>query len=144
MRCHPVRSGLKRARLVTFLAVLFTFVGPAMPGRAGEEFDGLVVKQVQTRIGHEFHRLFVNNWEPLPGMEKFRIRISERASARWGSLVLISVDERIVQRYQVGVRTGGAMEDIVRQSVRDLNIFLWQLTSLEGEGLESDLAGDGI
>ena len=106
-------------------------------------FGGLVIKQVQTRIGYEFHRIFVNLWEPLPGMEKYRIGIHEQASARWGSLVFISVDGRMIQRYRVGVRTGSAMEEIVRQSVKELGVYLWNQTMQDSNGRDQDLAGTG-
>ncbi|WGL54674.1 curli production assembly/transport protein CsgE [Kluyvera intermedia] len=57
------------------------------------EVPGLVTDNTITRIGHDFYREFTDHWEEeYPGS----ITINERPSARWGSWVIIKVDQDLL------------------------------------------------
>ncbi|WP_393947152.1 curli production assembly/transport protein CsgE [Kluyvera intermedia] len=57
------------------------------------EVPGLVTDNTITRIGHDFYREFTDHWEEeYPGS----ITINERPSARWGSWIIIKVDQDLL------------------------------------------------
>lgn len=57
------------------------------------EVPGLVTDNTITRIGHDFYREFTDHWEEeYPGS----ITINERPSARWGSWIIIKVDQDVL------------------------------------------------
>ncbi|WP_333498518.1 curli production assembly/transport protein CsgE [Kluyvera sp. CHPC 1.2972] len=57
------------------------------------EVPGLVTDNTITRIGHDFYREFTDHWEEeYPGA----ITINERPSARWGSWIIIKVDQDVL------------------------------------------------
>lgn len=57
------------------------------------EIPGLVTDNTITRIGHDFYREFTDHWEEeYPGS----ITINERPSARWGSWIIIKVDQDLL------------------------------------------------
>lgn len=57
------------------------------------EVPGLVTDNTITRIGHDFYREFTSHWqEEYPGA----ITINERPSARWGSWIIIKVDQDLL------------------------------------------------
>lgn len=57
------------------------------------EVPGLVTDNTITRIGHDFYREFTDHWE-----EEYpsSITINERPSARWGSWIIIKVDQDLL------------------------------------------------
>lgn len=57
------------------------------------EVPGLMTDNTITRIGHDFYREFTDHWEEeYPGA----ITINERPSARWGSWIMIKVDQDLL------------------------------------------------
>lgn len=57
------------------------------------EVPGLMTDNTITRIGHDFYRAFTDHWEEeYPGA----ITINERPSARWGSWIMIKVDQDLL------------------------------------------------
>lgn len=59
---------------------------------------GFVVDQTITLIAHEFYQHFVKFWRELPAAEHNTLIIYERPTARWGSIVRIEHNNRVVFR----------------------------------------------
>jgi curli production assembly/transport component CsgE len=64
----------------------------------GLEQGGLVVDRTITHFGAEFVRQFSAHWRQLPEVAETSVTITERPSARWGSIVFVEVDRRPIAR----------------------------------------------
>jgi curli production assembly/transport component CsgE len=63
-----------------------------------EQSSGFVVDRTITNFGAEFVRQFAQSWREQAGTAQFDVTITEKPSARWGSLVLVEHDNRPVVR----------------------------------------------
>ena len=128
------------AAVITFVVVL-CLTSPIL----GEvEIGSLIINRTVTRFGQEFHRHFVSMWEAPRDIEDYNILIRERASARWGSMILIYVNDRLIYRNILGIRTQ-QMEEIVRKSVELTRGYLFRLSiSKQMFENEQDIARDGL
>jgi curli production assembly/transport component CsgE len=59
--------------------------------------QGLVVDTTITRFGHDFYRYFTARLTDTTDMD-FNLVVRERPSARWGSLVWVEYEQRVVYR----------------------------------------------
>lgn len=57
-------------------------------------YDGVVVNQTITLVGHEFYQAFVAAWRDKPLSERYALTIGERPSARLGSQVWVEFSRR--------------------------------------------------
>lgn len=57
---------------------------------------GYILDQTKTRLGREFYETFAQKWEFIPGLENYTILISEITDARWGSQILIFVEDNLI------------------------------------------------
>ena len=70
----------------------------ATPVRAQEDIiQGLVVDNTITRFGHDFYRHFTSRLTDTTSMD-FNLVVLERPSARWGSLVWVEYERRVLYR----------------------------------------------
>ena len=60
--------------------------------------QGLIIENTQTTIGKSFYRQFVSIWEPPRNAVDFNIFVQERADARWGSIISIFINDRLMYR----------------------------------------------
>lgn len=112
-------------------------------GQKETEIQGLVIDQTQTLMGETFYQTFVTFWEAPPEAgEDYNIVIVERASASWGSLVWVVVDDKIVYQAQLRPRSGD-----IEESARDGVVVASQYLSTDYRGEsgaeDEDLKGDG-
>ncbi|MHA6194991.1 curli production assembly/transport protein CsgE [Pseudomonas wadenswilerensis] len=83
----------RRALVAVALAMLLPF-GMA---RAEEEMLGFIVDDTISHIGHDFYYAFSERLRATSPMD-FNLVVRERPSARWGSLVTIEYQQRLVYR----------------------------------------------
>jgi hypothetical protein len=130
------------AILLAALTVLAT-AALASPARAVDpEIGALVMSQTQTRIGREFYRAFSCNWVAPEGLEASHVLVQEQADPRWGSLVSIFVDDRLVWRKILGTRSA----DVEKEAAKAITFVAQQMLrwSLARQLEDSyDLADDG-
>ncbi|MBW2148140.1 MAG: hypothetical protein JRG73_16925 [Deltaproteobacteria bacterium] len=133
---------MMRKTAVTAFVLIVWFSLPVL-GKSDIEIDTLVLDQTRTRSGQEFYREFVSLWETPKGISGFNIRIKERPDARWGSMIFIYVDDRMVFRCIVGRRHEEIME-MVERSIRTVIMHLYRRSFEKGKLKEEDLLGDGM
>lgn len=128
---------------ITAVVTLMLFLGLTFPASGELELGNLIINRTQTRFGQDFHRYFVTMWEAPGGLKDYKILIRERASARWGSMIMIYVNDIPVYRAFLGFRTR-EMKEIVKKGVELTQMSLYRL-SVDKQGAEDeDLAGDGL
>lgn len=59
-------------------------------------YDGVVVNQTVTLLGHDFYQAFVTAWRDKPNSERYALTIIERPTARLGSQVWVEFSRRRV------------------------------------------------
>lgn len=64
----------------------------------GEEFGGVVTRNVLTSMGQNFHARFSELWETKEGSDKFNITVKERPYARGNTEVLILNSDEVLFR----------------------------------------------
>tara|TARA_R100000750_G_scaffold57799_1_gene45049 strand:+ start:357 stop:722 length:366 start_codon:yes stop_codon:yes gene_type:complete len=62
-----------------------------------DEIKGFVVDQTISRIGHEFYQHFTDRLRDTSPMD-FNLVVVERPSARWGSLIWVEFERRMLYR----------------------------------------------
>ncbi|MDU9392064.1 curli production assembly/transport protein CsgE [Pseudomonas sp. zfem002] len=83
----------RRALVSLALAVLLPFA----VARADEEMLGFIVDDTISHIGHDFYYAFSERLRATSPMD-FNLVVRERPSARWGSLVTVEYQQRLVYR----------------------------------------------
>ncbi len=85
---------MSRRPLLAWLLVL----APGAAPYAGEEpIQGLIVDSTITRFGHDFYRAFSDRLADTSEMN-LDLVVRERPSARWGSLIWVEQDQRVLYR----------------------------------------------
>lgn len=59
-------------------------------------YDGVIVNQTVTLVGHDFYRAFVAAWRDKPNAERYTLTIVERPTARLGSQIWVEFLRRRV------------------------------------------------
>lgn len=107
---------------------------PAHPGATLERrsldpaYEGLVVNQTISSVGHDFYQAFVAAWREMPLNERYALTIGERPSARLGSQVWVEFSQRrIFQAVLPPARAriasvGAAAAELVHQRVVDSEV----------------------
>lgn len=106
------------------------------------EIDGLVIAQTKTKVGKDFHRLFMTIWTGPRGIQGYNIIIKEQISARNGNAIIIEVNDRAVFSNTIQTRSQD-LEDVVKRSVNVLKDHLYSL-SINGPSTNPDLAESGL
>lgn len=99
-----------------------------------EELTGIVTDRTITRIGHEFLESFARNRHYHFPDARENLTINERPSARWGSLIWITYNNR--QIFETVMFPGAA--NIEEQAERALITVSRQLKRMQLEQLMSD------
>ncbi|GGU52225.1 curli production assembly/transport component CsgE [Pseudomonas laurentiana] len=129
---------MNRLLLVVLLLVL------AVSARAAEEDEmtGFIVDNTISHIGHDFYYSFAERLRATSRLD-FNLVVRERPSARWGSLVTVEYQQRVIYRRFLPPNTvelkDAAYEaaDLVRAEVvqRKLQNLLQDTTDLERDEL---------
>lgn len=106
------------------------------------EINGLVINQTHTLIGQEFYYHFCSLWEAPRLKVSYNISIKEIPDARWGSLITVKVNDRIIYRKTLRPR-GGKAEQEAQTSIRLVRSYLQYLANHNGLGGSKDLKGNG-
>ena len=61
-----------------------------------DAYDGVVVNQTVTLVGHDFYRAFVAAWRDKPLSERYAVTVGERPSVKLGSQVWVEFNRRRV------------------------------------------------
>ena len=111
---------------------------------AGEEDEmmGFIVDDTISHIGHEFYYSFSERLRATSPMD-FNLVVRERPSARWGSLVTVEYQQRLVYRRFLAPNTVELKDeayeaaDLVRMQIvqRKLETLLQDTTDLERDEL---------
>lgn len=87
-------------RSILSLLILTLLLGAALqPVRASEEDEllGFIVDDSISHIGHEFFYAFSERLRATSRLD-FNLVVRERPSARWGSLVTVEYQQRVIYR----------------------------------------------
>jgi curli production assembly/transport component CsgE len=116
----------------------------AMVASAGEEDEmlGFIVDDTISHIGHDFYYSFSERLRATSPMD-FNLVVRERPSARWGSLVTVEYQQRLVYRRFLPPNTVELKDDAydaadwVRGQIvqRKLETLLQDTTDLERDEL---------
>lgn len=61
-----------------------------------DAYDGVVVNQTITLVGHDFYQAFVAAWRDKPLSERYAVTVGERPSVKLGSQVWVEFNRRRV------------------------------------------------
>ena len=79
------------------LALLLILMSPLAPAAEEDEMLGFIVDDTISHIGHDFYYSFSESLRATSPMD-FNLEVRERPSARWGSLVTVEYQQRLVYR----------------------------------------------
>jgi len=144
MKTSETRNfGFRKGRTFIFFLFLAWAFCSSVWAQKDIGIEGLMIDQTRSRIGHEFYQDFVSFWEAPPGAKHYNLVISELTEPRYGSWVLIEINDNLVYRAPLKPRP----EDIAttaREAIAVVRQFLsrWEEyeKSLEGQ----DMKGKGI
>ncbi|MGX1126908.1 curli production assembly/transport protein CsgE [Pseudomonas defluvii] len=121
--------------------VLLALAGPALAAEE-DEMTGFIVDNTISHIGRDFYYSFAERLRATSRLD-FNLVVRERPSARWGSLVTVEYQQRVIYRRFLPPNTvelkDAAYEaaDLVRAEVvqRKLQNLLQDTTDLERDEL---------
>jgi len=129
---------VRRSALLAWLAL-----APVAGAAASEDLiQGLVIDSTISRFGHDFYRAFSDRLADASEMD-FNLVVRERPSARWGSLIWVEQDQRVLYRQflqpnasQVTDSAYGAADQVVEAIARRrLEDLLQDNTDMERDEL---------
>lgn len=82
---------------LTSLALLLTLATSAARGNNEEEMAGFIIDNTISHVGHDFYFYFADRMRAISPMD-FNLVVRERPDARWGSLVWVEYERRLVYR----------------------------------------------
>lgn len=141
---HPLRLG----RLAGLGALLLGLALAAQTwakalDEGGVEFDGLVINQMQTKIGQDFYDHFMQVWEPPPRVGAYEVTLGETVSPQWGNLIWVKVNDVVVFQQLVSSRSADLAElgGLAANVAAD---FLIKSMLKEKDSGDGDLAPSGL
>lgn len=126
---------------VCFFLAMSSFSIVSNVSASEDEIGNIVIQRTMTLVGHEFYREFAAAWIPPPGGETFNICVQEKADARWGSLITILVDDRLVYRNVLGLRTRD-LKDTAGKAVGQVRSHILSALLIDQKD-DDDIATDG-
>ncbi|MEH6366645.1 MULTISPECIES: curli production assembly/transport protein CsgE [Pseudomonas] len=82
---------------IVWLVLTCLLAANAVAKNQEDEIKGFVVDQTISRIGHEFYQHFTDRLRDTSPMD-FNLVVVERPSARWGSLIWVEFERRMLYR----------------------------------------------
>lgn len=124
------------------LVVLLLALAVSVRAAEEDEMTGFIVDNTISHIGHDFYYSFAERLRATSRLD-FNLVVRERPSARWGSLVTVEYQQRVIYRRFLPPNTvelkDAAYEaaDLVRAEVvqRKLQNLLQDTTDLERDEL---------
>ncbi|OEO23439.1 curli production assembly protein CsgE [Pseudomonas sp. J237] len=107
---------------IVWLALMCLLAANAVAKNQEDEIKGFVVDQTISRIGHEFYQHFTDRLRDTSPMD-FNLVVVERPSARWGSLIWVEFERRMLYRSFLQPNTSQLQEtayqaaDFVREGI---------------------------
>lgn len=106
------------------------------------EVNGLIIDQTHTRIGQDFSREFCTLWGDPQVDFRYNIGIKEIPDARWGSLIIVTVNGQEAYRNTLRPRSG-LTEEEARKATAQVKSYLVYLIRTNGNHDTEDLKGNG-
>jgi curli production assembly/transport component CsgE len=78
------------------LIFIFLFFCNTLWSQETPAFYGFVLDKTKSKIGRDFYETFTSLWEFPQGTEYMNIVIDEHSDPRWGSQILIFVEDNLV------------------------------------------------
>ncbi|MDE1164595.1 MAG: curli production assembly/transport protein CsgE [Pseudomonas sp.] len=130
---------MKRGPALALACLLLA--GNAWAG-AEDEMMGFITEDCISHIGHDFYYSFSKRMRDISRMD-FNLVVRERPSARWGSLVTIEYQQRVIYRRFLPPNTvdlqatANEAADLVKAQIiqRKLETLLQDTTDLEKDEL---------
>jgi len=93
--------------------------------------SGFVLDQTKTKVGRDFYESFAKVWEFPSGMEDKNIIINEMSDPRWGSMIIIYVEEVAVYSTMLKPRLEDIEEKVDEAVDAVLNYFVFLMRQEE-------------
>ena len=87
------------------LFLLLAFSGsPSLAAAGINEINGLIINRTISLSGHAFYKKFSAHWLVTNLAQPYNLIVSEKPSARWGNLIIISSQHQVL--YRTSIRPG--------------------------------------
>lgn len=106
------------------------------------EVNGLIIDQTRTRIGQDFYREFCTLWGEPKSDFRYNISINEIPDARWGSLIIVTVNGQEAYRNTLRPRSG-LVEEEAPKAIERAKSYLAYLIRTNGNHDTADIRGNG-
>lgn len=93
--------------------------------------SGFVLDQTKTKVGRDFYETFAKIWEFPSGMEDKNIIINEMSDPRWGSMIIIYVEDVAVYSTMLKPRLEDIEEKVDEAVDAVLNYFVFLMRQEE-------------
>ncbi|MBV6289101.1 curli production assembly/transport protein CsgE [Pseudomonas aegrilactucae] len=129
-------------RALRVAALLLVLLGAQARGAEEDEMMGFIVDATISHIGHDFYYSFTERLRATSRLD-FNLVVREKPDARWGSLVTVEYQQRLIYRRFLPPNTVELKEaafeaaDLVKQEIirRKLESLLQDTTDLERDEL---------
>lgn len=101
-------------RLRACIGILLMLLAPLVYANEEEELMGFIVDNSISHIGHGFYRYFSERLRDTSRLD-FNLVVRERPSARWGSLVWVEYEQRVLYRQFLPPNTA-LLKDVAYQA----------------------------
>ena len=108
-----------------------------------DEISGIVVDRTITLMGHDFYRYFTSYRQFTQPESKYNLTVFERPSARWGSLVWIEYQSKIIYKTFLSPGRSGYQE-VAENAARQIEEKLGKLRLQELLSDHIDLERDEL
>jgi curli production assembly/transport component CsgE len=88
---------------LALLSIIFIHA-PSYASNKSNEIQGLILDRTVTLSGHSFYKKFSAHWLAANLSQPSNIVLTETPSARWGNLIVISSQNKIL--YRTSIRPG--------------------------------------
>ena len=129
-------------RPLRIAALVLVLLGAQARGGQEDEMMGFIVDATISHIGHDFYYSFTERLRATSRLD-FNLVVREKPDARWGSLVTVEYQQRLIYRRFLPPNTVELKEaayeaaDLVKQEIvrRKLESLLQDTTDLERDEL---------
>ena len=107
------------------LLLVFTIItSPTFASGGSHDIQGLILDRTITLDGHSFYKKFSAHWLATNLTQPYNLVVSEKPSARWGSLIIISSQDQVL--YRTSLRPGKQLkQNMIKEAATSVsqNIF---------------------
>jgi len=124
------------------MAMLLVALAGAAQGNEEDEMMGFIVDDAISHVGHDFYYAFTERLRATSRMD-FNLVVRERPDPRWGSLITVEYQQRVIYRRFLPPNTVALQDtaaeaaDLVKAQIiqRKLETLLQDTTDLEKDEL---------